>query len=100
MSTAQRNAIAGPAAGLLVFDTDKGTLFFFDGQLWMPLAFVNPTNIPLMSRSAPDGAMDDVFGYSVAISNNYAIAGAYFDDILTANDNRGSACIFQRNNSS
>ena len=38
----------------------------------------------------------DHFGYSVAISGDYAIVGAYFDDELGFTEN-GSATIFKRN---
>jgi hypothetical protein len=39
LSTAQRKAIASPEMGLLVFDTDKKTFFFYDGQQWKGLDF-------------------------------------------------------------
>jgi uncharacterized repeat protein (TIGR02543 family) len=44
--------------------------------------------------TAPDGLEWDLFGYSVSISGNYAIIGAYMDD--TVSDNEGSAYIFHR----
>lgn len=34
MTTAQRTAIAAPATGLLVFDTDTKTFWFYSGLLW------------------------------------------------------------------
>lgn len=34
MTTAQRTAIASPAKGLLVFDTDLSTFFFYNGSAW------------------------------------------------------------------
>ena len=37
MSTLQRNAIAGPATGLLVFDLNTNSFWFFDGALWTEL---------------------------------------------------------------
>ena len=44
--------------------------------------------------------MDDRFGYSVAISGNYAIVGVYLED-GTSNftSSSGAAYIFQRNTS-
>jgi FG-GAP repeat len=42
------------------------------------------------------GAANDFFGYSVSISGNYAIAGAYADDV-GANAGQGSASIYQWN---
>jgi hypothetical protein len=45
------------------------------------------------------GAASDFFGFSVSISGNYAIVGAYGDDV-GANANQGSASIYQWNGSS
>ena len=44
----------------------------------------------------PSAANSDLFGVSVAISGDYAIVGAYFDDELGFTEN-GSATIFKRN---
>jgi hypothetical protein len=38
MTTTQRNAIPGPAAGLVVYDTQVESLFIFDGSVWGALA--------------------------------------------------------------
>jgi len=35
MSTAQRTAIASPAQGLLVYDTDDNQFWYFDGTVWV-----------------------------------------------------------------
>ncbi|MGM5470382.1 hypothetical protein ACS386_08890 [Flavobacteriaceae bacterium LMO-SS05] len=37
MTTTERNAISNPAEGLLVFDTDLNTFYFFDGAIWATL---------------------------------------------------------------
>ncbi len=99
LSTAQRNAIASPAVGLLVFDLDKGTLYLYDGQNWLPLATTSPNNLAPIDRTASDGVALDYFGISVAISGDYAIVGAYGDDI-EANARQGSAYVFVRSGSS
>ncbi len=44
---------------------------------------------------ASDGASYDSFGYSVAVSGNTALVGAYNDDV-GGNSNRGSAYVFVR----
>ena len=53
---------------------------------------------------ASDRQADDQFGYSVAISGNYAIVGAYGEDHDASDDNplekAGSAYIFERTNGS
>ena len=38
MTTAQRTAIAGPATGLLVFDTTLNAFWYYNGTAWVPLA--------------------------------------------------------------
>ncbi|WP_246169029.1 FG-GAP repeat protein [Rudanella paleaurantiibacter] len=96
LSTAQRNAIASPAVGLLVFDLDKGTLFLHDGQNWLPLATTNTNNLLPIERTASDGAASDFFGNSVAISGNYAIVGAHGKNSNSIID-QGTAYIFVRN---
>ncbi len=45
--------------------------------------------------TAPDGATEDAFGYSVAISGDTALIGAGWDDIGT-NVNQGSSWVFSR----
>lgn len=37
MTTIQRNTIAGPATGLLVFDLTTNSFWFFDGSIWTEL---------------------------------------------------------------
>jgi FG-GAP repeat len=98
MSTAQRNAIAGAAAGLLVFDLDKSTIYLYDGQKWQAMLFTNSDAAnPPISRSVSDGLAGDKLGISAGISGDYAIVGAYQDDIGTKTD-QGSAYIFVREN--
>ncbi|MBM3949001.1 MAG: hypothetical protein FJ312_07155, partial [SAR202 cluster bacterium] len=45
--------------------------------------------------TASDGAADDLFGYSVAVSGDTAVVGAWSDDV-GSNDNQGSAYVFVR----
>lgn len=97
MTTAERKAIANPAAGLLVFDSDKATLYLFDGANWLPLAITNSANLTPISRMASDGVVGDNFGRSVSIFGDYAIVGAY-NDVIGSNPGQGSAYIFHRNN--
>jgi hypothetical protein len=96
MSTTQRKAIAGPAAGLLVFDTDKELLYMYDGGKRLPFAAVEPEHIPPITRT-PVGNEQQFshFGSAVAISGDYAIVGAVGEDI-GANEDQGAAYIFTR----
>ena len=56
------------------FDDDKGSA---SGSAYI---FNVQTGTQLHKLIASDGAADDYFGYSVAISGNYAIVTAYLDD--------------------
>jgi len=155
ITSSQRKSITTPAPGLLVYDTDKRTIFLFDGTQWVPMMIANgeasiipeavaPTNTvgeeaagksvdvagnyaifgaPFYNSEqgaayiyfkqngvwtqqakliAPDGAAEDRFGTAVAINGDWAIVGAYNDDILSGPPiiqnyvDRGSIYIYQR----
>ncbi len=49
--------------------------------------------------TAEDGAISDLFGFNVSISGDYAIVGAYDDDV-GSNGDQGSAYIFHRSGTS
>ena len=68
-------------------DDDKG------GESGSAYIFNVQTGEELYKLTASDGAANDQFGYSVAISGNYAIVGAYGDDASAS----GSAYIFKVN---
>ena len=59
-------------------------IFFYNGTTWTQQA----------KLTAADGAYNDLFGYSVSISGDYAVVGAYWDD--DNGTNSGSAYIFVR----
>ena len=69
---------------------DRGSAYIFyrSGTNWIEQA----------KLTAPDGMDEDLFGYSVSISGDYAIIGAYGDD--DNGNNSGSAYIFYRNGTS
>jgi hypothetical protein len=72
-------AFLGDGAGV-----HSGSAYIFkrDGTTWTQEAKIN----------ASDGAAEDRFGHSVAISGDYAVVGAYLDD--DAGYNSGSAYIY------
>jgi hypothetical protein len=75
-------------------DDDNGSysgsayIFRREGSSWMEEA----------KLSASDGAADDLFGYSVSISGDYAVIGVLYDDDNGVNS--GSAYIFRREGTS
>jgi hypothetical protein len=97
MTTAQRKAIVNPESGLLVFDTDKRTVFMFEYPNWGQLSFKATDVMEPNGRYVADGSSGDNLGYAVAISGDYAVAGAPFDDI-GSNNSQGSVYVFHRIN--
>jgi len=69
--------------------SESGSAYIFkrDGETWYEQD----------KLTASDGAAGDVFGYSVSISGDYAIVGAWRDD--DKGDDSGSAYIFKRDGS-
>jgi hypothetical protein len=53
MTTVQRTAIATPAAGLLLYDTDINCFFFYDGTVWNQLC--QSTGVP--GTTGPTGSV-------------------------------------------
>ena len=68
-------------------NTDQGSAYVFvrSGSTWGQQ----------QKLAAADGAANDNFGFSVAISGDTVVVGAHFDDV-GANTNQGSAYIFVR----
>ncbi|MHC4866126.1 MAG: C10 family peptidase [Planctomycetota bacterium] len=66
----------------VALDSGAAYAFYFDGSSWGQEA----------KLLASDGAADDYFGYSVAVSGDTALAGAYGDDDLGSNS--GAAYVF------
>jgi hypothetical protein len=98
MTSQQRKNIVSPAMGLLVFDTDKNTLMFFDGTAWRAMSFSNENDSAPLSVSAQQPASSSAFGSRVAISGNYSIIGAprYSGSNL---NNQGLAFVFEKTGS-
>ncbi|HQR31713.1 MAG TPA: hypothetical protein PLK30_03180, partial [Blastocatellia bacterium] len=68
-------------------NADQGSVYFF--------TTAGDSSVPQAQLLASDGAADDIFGYSVAISGDTAVIGAYLDDVGT-NSGQGSAYVFIR----
>lgn len=97
MTTSQRNSMPKKTAGLLVYDTDKQTLYMYNGQTWTPLAAVTNNELQAFGTSAVPGSQFESFGCSVSISGNWAAIGAYGYD-LPGKPDCGGVYLFQRVN--
>ena len=80
-------ALVGAASDKVGTNASQGSAYVFvrNGNTWSQQA----------KLTASDGAAFDKFGWSVAISGDYALVSAYTDDI-GANVNQGSAYVFMR----
>lgn len=90
MTSPQRAAIATPAAGLLVFDTDQKRFFFHDGAAWLalnPFSYKQDQSVPMAPPSTSDltiGNLITNMGINtatplskVSVGGNMAVGGGY-----------------------
>jgi hypothetical protein len=80
-------AVVGARFDDIGANTDQGSAYVFtrSGTTWSEQA----------KLTAGDGAANDLFGFSVAVSGDTAVVGAHQDDI-GVNSNQGSAYVFTR----
>jgi uncharacterized repeat protein (TIGR01451 family) len=80
-------AVVGASGDDIGANPNQGSAYVFtrSGSVWSQQA----------QLSAGDGAVNDAFGSSVALSGDTAVVGAHQDDI-GANPNQGSAYVFTR----
>ncbi len=92
---------ATPTAGTIRWNSTTNDFEGYTGTEWLSLTKSNTlwgephSNNENYSITADDGAANDFFGQSVSISGDYAIVGAYLDDV-GGNGNQGSAYIFHK----
>jgi hypothetical protein len=98
MTSVQRKTITKPEVGLLVFDTDRQTIYLFDGVQWKPMMVTLDQNVPLTSRTPVDITPYSEFGAAVDIYGNFAIVGAPND--TAAGIQCGTAYIYAKENGS
>jgi hypothetical protein len=96
MNSAQRKAIVNPELGLLVFDTDRQTIYFFNGQKWKPMMAASESTAPLVSRDVVGARIASGFGHSADMFGNFAVVGAPIDTVQGVTS--GAAYIFEFNN--
>jgi hypothetical protein len=83
-------AIIGASRDVISGNNFQGSAYIFrkEGNIWIEEDKI----------VASDGAASDLFGTSVSISGDYAIVGAYLDDVNVSD--QGSAYIFKRTGTS
>jgi hypothetical protein len=81
----------------LTLDNDALALLVNDEQAVYPLT-IDPILTQQQKLTAPDAAIDDQFGFAVALSGNTAVIGAPSDDL--AGTDQGSAYVFVRSGTS
>jgi hypothetical protein len=97
MSSAQRKAIADPALGLFVYDTDKHSLYMFDGMTWVAFAQQAPDFVPVSLRTVdtiPQNFLD--IGTEVAIDGELAVTKSTQYEINGLAD-VGCVFVFKKN---
>jgi hypothetical protein len=87
VALAGETAVVGAPFDVVGANAQQGSAYVFtrSGTTWSQQA----------QLTALDGAASDYFGFSVAISGDTAVVGAYMDDV-GANGNEGSAYVFTR----
>lgn len=71
MTTAQRNAIASPSKGLMVFDNDTNSFWYFNGSNWTSLAGSASLTLPYQQTINSSGSGFDIINQG----NGAAIQG-------------------------
>lgn len=102
MTSAQRLAILPPTPGLLVYDSDKKTIYMNDGVQWLPFA-LQSGNLQrnVLSENTPEIFDEAQFGYAVAIDDAFAAVGAPYNENYSNMilDNVGTVTIYSRKGS-
>lgn len=91
MTTAEKNAIASPAEGLKLFDTDTKTFWFYNGTGWIETATGSPVNFWSLNGS---NIFNNNNGY-VGIGVNPPLANL---DVARGNSALGTAIFRGTNN--
>ncbi len=76
MKTSERNSIAWPAQGLMVYDTEVNGFFVYNGAVWAPLDYSLPSGSLVLGNSANDGNL---------LNNNFSFVGKMFSELQLTN---------------
>jgi hypothetical protein len=76
MTTAQRDAIVGPAAGLVIFNTSSGLIEFYNGSFWSSFdGKPVTTTLPATRRLMGGTNSDEAYSVQVTADGGYIIGG-------------------------
>ena len=76
MTSVQRIAITTPVKGLLVFDTDENTFYFYDGGSWVKLIVENSISDYTGWADYVDGTYTSANPFSIAASTKITLPNA------------------------
>lgn len=100
MTSLQRTAIASPANGLMVYDTDTKTFWYYNSIAWTNLApgggggggqFALPFDTTISSISTPFSIKNTFGGYTIAIKGDNPTGYGLFGQTLTGYGTFGSS---------
>jgi hypothetical protein len=94
LTSGERLLIKNPAAGLLVYDKDRLSIYMYDGDSWRPFAFASQNNLQPVMRKPVGAHPNGNFGYCASLYGDYAIVGAPSDTVKGVNT--GAAYVFHR----
>ena len=81
MTSPQRKALTSSAiVGTLVFDTDKGAVYLFDGVNWSPLTTTDEKSLFGKKYFSNPAVQQSLFGYIVDIDGDYAVIDHYYQN--------------------
>lgn len=97
MSSSMRRGILNPAQGLMVYDSTRQKMFVYTNEGWKPLLFgIDSSDFGLPDKPLVPGlSTGDNFGVSTAMGNEFAVAGAFTDDVDSKVD-QGSVTVFKK----
>jgi len=92
----QRKAISSPAAGLLVFDTDKQSLYMYTGNAWIQFATIDRSATIATSQTISTEERANL-GADVDVDGDWSVVGAPGLDVNDSLSN-GAAYVMHRTN--
>jgi FG-GAP repeat len=97
MGSQQRLAIQDPALGLFVYDTDKRSLYMYDGSNWVTFAPQSPGFVPVTLRTVDTIQQDFLdIGIETAVSGELAVTRST-KYAINGLSNAGCVFVYKKN---